>query len=377
MKCIQLFIAALLLAHVPTSFTQQVSELACEDFKPSPAAMERFPDLLGACEAIVERNGELYGKFTAIVRRASFSSATLYLPATDHTFKVSPESSTRVLIGNEKVRVRDLQRGQEIHIYLAASEFGKPDIEEVVLLSDQNILVATATEPAPMLPKTASLLPTVGLAGLLLLAVAFVLRRQRLQQAGSSLMGLAMLSACLLGGAPYADAEPGVVVKPGRVVSSVIRTAVIVEAVDRENRQLKLMDATGRRFSTAVGDDVPNFDQIQPRDRIVIEYLDSVAIVVTPHGAPEAGQGMAVEVAAEGEKPAIGTVETFMIKAEVLKLNLTQRQATLRYEDGTIDTISVASDVPLELVEVGDEVRFRVTRAMALSVRKVGDAAGR
>ena len=79
MKLIQLLIAALLLTHVPVSSAQELSELACEDFKPSPEAQARFPDLKGACEAIVERDGELYAKFTAIVRRASgipFASST-------------------------------------------------------------------------------------------------------------------------------------------------------------------------------------------------------------------------------------------------------------------------------------------------------------
>ena len=372
MKLIQVLIGALLLAYGPVSSAQVLSELACEDFRPSPEALARFPDLQGACEAIIERDGELYAKFTAIVRRATGSSATLYLPATDHTFRVSPEASARVLLGGRKTRVRELQRGQEIHIYLAVSEFSKPDIQEVVLISERNVLITTLVEPAAMLPKTASHLPTLGLAGLLLLAFAFLLRQQRLRQARQSLMGLALLATGLLGGVPSAEAESPVAVRPGRITTSVIRTGAIVEAVDRETRQLKLIDASGRRFSTMVGDEVVNFDQIQPRDRIVMEYLDSVAIIVTPHGAPESGQGIAVEVAGEGEKPAIAAVETIMVKAEVLELNLSQRRATLRYEDGTIDTINVASDVPLELVEVGDEVRFRVTHAVAISVRKVG-----
>jgi hypothetical protein len=372
MKPFYAVFAALIIGFAPPSFAQQVSELACADFKPSPAALERFPDLIGACEAIVEREGELYGKFTAVVRRVRGSTATLHLPATDHTFNVSPDSATRVLVEGRKTRVRDLVRGQEIHIYLAVSEFAKPDIEEVMLVTESNILLTTEIQPAPMLPKTASLLPAIGLAGLVFLGVGFLFRRQRLASGGPSLLGLAVLSFSLAGGAPAVEADSHVVVKPGRITTSLIRTAAIVEAVDMETRQLKLIDASGRRFTTMVGDEVLNFDQIQPRDRIVMEYLDSVAVVVTPHGAPEADQGAAIELAAAGEKPSISAVETFMIKAEVLELNLTQRQATLQYEDGRVETINVASDVPMELVEVGDEVRIRVTHALAVSVRKVG-----
>ncbi|MCX2980105.1 hypothetical protein EYC98_04405 [Halieaceae bacterium IMCC14734] len=372
MKPFYALIAALLIGIAPPSFAQQMSELACADFKPSPEALERFPDLIGACEAIVEREGELYGKFTAEVRRVRGSTATLYLPATDHTFKVSPDSAARVLVEGRKTRVRDLVRGQEIRIYLAVSEFAKPDIEEVILVTESNILVTTEIEPAPMLPKTASLLPTIGLAGLVFLGAALLFRRQRLTNSGNTLLGLAVLSLSLAGVSPAVEADSHVAVKPARITTSVIRTAAIVEAVDMEMRQLKLIDASGRRFTTKVGDEVINFDQIQPRDRIVMEYLDSVAIVVTPKGTPEAAQGVAVEVAAEGEKPSISTVETFMVKADVLKLNLTKRQATLQYEDGSVETIHVSSDVPMELVEVGDEVRIRVTHALAVSVRKVG-----
>jgi hypothetical protein len=366
-------LATLLMTLATMSSAQEISQLACEDFKPSPEALTRFPDLKGACEAIIERNGELYAKFTAIVRRASNRSVTLHLPATDHTFRITPDASARVSIGGRQTRVRDLTRGQEIHIYLATSEFGKPDIEEVVLFSDTNVLIAVQMEPVPMLPRTASLLPTLGLAGLALLLFAALMRRQRLSHYRQTLSGLFLATVCLVAPTPDAMADSHVAVKPGRLITSMIRTAAIVEAVDHETRKLKLIDASGRRFTTSVGEEVTNFDEIEPRDRIVMEYMDSIAIVVMPAGAPEADQGMMAEAAGEGQKPALRVAESYMVKATVLELNLTERRATLHYEDGSVDSIKVADDVPLELVEVGDEVRFRVTHAIAVSVRKVGD----
>ena len=115
---------------------------------------------------------------------------------------------------------------------------------------------------------------------------------------------------------------------------------------------------------------VRNFDQIEPRDRIVTEYLESVAILVAPAGAPTMGSGAAVELAPLGAKPGVTAVETFVVKATVESLNLTDRIATLRYEDGSMRTIKVADDVPLDLVDIGDEVRLRITNAVAISVRK-------
>ena len=156
--------------------------LTCDDFVATQEALERFPDLVGACEAVVERNGELYGLFRAVVRRAGSRSVTLYLPVTDHTFRVEPEADARVLIGGRKVRPRDLQRGEEIRIYLAAQAFSTPDIEEVAFVTESELIIEHPVVAAPALPTTASPWPALGLASLALIGVGFVLRRVRLSR---------------------------------------------------------------------------------------------------------------------------------------------------------------------------------------------------
>jgi hypothetical protein len=154
--------------------------LSCVDFRPTEEALARFPNLIGACEAVVERDGQLYGKFRAVVRRASGRSVTLYLPATDHTFTVEPQPDARVLIGNRKVRPRDLQRGDEISINLAAQAFSTPDIDEVTLVTEAELMVEHPAAPAAALPATASPLPLALLASLALLGLGSGLRlRQR------------------------------------------------------------------------------------------------------------------------------------------------------------------------------------------------------
>ena len=154
--------------------------LTCSDFNPTPEALERFKDLKGACEAVVERNGELYGRFKAVVRRASGRSVTLYLPATDHTFRVQPDSEMRVLMGGKKVRPRDLQRGDEIRIYLSTTAFSTPDIEEITLVTETEAVVTHPVVPEPALPTTASPWPNLALISLGLLAFGYALRRFRL-----------------------------------------------------------------------------------------------------------------------------------------------------------------------------------------------------
>jgi uncharacterized protein (TIGR03382 family) len=160
--------------------------LSCDDFKPTPEALERFQNLEGACEAVVERNGELYGQFKAVVRRASSRSVVLYLPATDHTFTVNPKSDARVLLGGKKVRTRNLARGQEIQIYLRVASFSTPDIQEIILVSDSEVMIQHMVTPVAALPTTASPWPTVALASVMLLGLGWLIRRRRLtQQAGA------------------------------------------------------------------------------------------------------------------------------------------------------------------------------------------------
>ena len=159
--------------------------------------------------------------------------------------------------------------------------------------------------------------------------------------------------------------------KPMRAVSTLIKTAAIVEAVNKSTREIKLIDARGNRFSMIADDSVRNFDQIDPRDRIVVEYLESIAIVVAPAGfEPLFGEGTAVTVAPEGDKPGITGVDTHVVVATIAALNRGDRLVTLETEDGEVRTIKVSEDAHLDMVDVGDQVRLRLTRAVAIKVVK-------
>ena len=131
-----------------------VSELTCADFLPTPEALERFPDLAGACESVIERDGELFGLFRAIVRSPGNRTTVLYIPATDKTVRINPDSDSRVVINGRKLRPSQLERGQEIRIYLSVNEFAKPNVTEVVLVSETDALIEHVVEPVAALPTT-------------------------------------------------------------------------------------------------------------------------------------------------------------------------------------------------------------------------------
>ncbi len=301
---------------VGSANAQEMTALSCNDFRPTNEAIERYPNLVGACEGIVERNGELYVQFGAVIRRVIGNNVTLHLPATNKTYTARPDPSMRVLVDGKKVRPRDLTRGQEIRIYMAVNAFSKPDIEEVAFLSEQDVVVNVTIVEA---------------------------------QDSSAAREVQV---------------------PGRVMTSTVRSTAIVEAINKETREIKLIDANGKRYPIVASDLVRNFDQIEPRDRIVVEYLESIAVFVVPPDAPELGDAMAVEVAALGDKPGVKAADTFMIKATIEALNITDRIAMLRTETGEVRSVKLSKQVPLDKIDIGDEVRLRVTQAMAVSVKK-------
>jgi Cu/Ag efflux protein CusF len=287
---------------------QEMTQLSCKDFVPTQEARERFPDLAGACEGVVERDGELYGLFRAEVRRVRGNNITLHLPATDHTFTVRPDPATRVKFGNKNVRPRDLLRGQEIRIYLSASQFSKPDVDEIAFVTESDVVLDV----------------------------------------------------------PIDDVSS--VSLPGRVITSTERQEAIVESVNKETREIRVVDSNGKMHTFVAGNMVANFDQIEPRDRIVTEYLESVAVFVAPAGTPALGDMGLVEVAPLGEKPGVAVADTFMVAATIDAIDTDARTVTLRGEDGFQTVFRVADDVNLGDFTVGDEVRMRVTQAVAISV---------
>jgi hypothetical protein len=301
------FILAVVLLSLDVN-AQEMTGLSCRDFIPTEEARQRFPDLAGACEGIVERDGELYGLFRAEIRRVYGNRITLHLPATDHTFTVRPDPSARVLVDGKKIRPIDLATRQEVRIYLSAREFAKPDVEEVAFVTESDFLVDVPID------------------------------------------------------------ELSTVSVPGRVVTSTARREAIVESVNRETREIKVVDADGRIHSFVAGDMVANFDQIEPRDRIVTEYLESVAVFIAPKGALALGDAGLVEVAPLGEKPGLMMADTYMVAATIDAIDVSERMVTLRDEEGFQTTIDVADDVDMDGFKVGDEVRIRVTEAVAISV---------
>jgi hypothetical protein len=163
MKLIKTLVVACAFSAVSAYAVDPVkSETTCaevgEKYAVTAEAKERFADLIGTCEGIYEINGAMYARTQAIVRRSMGRTVRLYLPATDHTFDVTAESDGRVWIGGRKVRPRDLNRGDEIGIYLSLDKFTEERVTEIAMVTEDG----SADEVVTVEVVEVAALPTTG-----------------------------------------------------------------------------------------------------------------------------------------------------------------------------------------------------------------------
>lgn len=162
----------------------QLSDTSCEqlgeNLELTQEAKDRFADLIGTCEGVYSIDGHLYTRTQAIIRKKARGKVTLYLPATDHTFQVSPDPKGYVWVGGRKVRARSLNRGDRLGIYLSVEKFTQKKVDEVYFAAADDSteeIVATPVEEIAALPTTASSLPLLALLSALLLGFGLLLRR--------------------------------------------------------------------------------------------------------------------------------------------------------------------------------------------------------
>lgn len=140
----------------------QLSDVTCEQlgeqFELTAEAKERFADLKGSCEGVYTVDGALYARAGAVVRTVRGRTVRLYVPATDHTFEVTADPSGRVHVGSRKMRVRDLQRGDEIGIYISVDRFANERVTEIALATEDS----SAEEIVTVEVVEVAALPTTG-----------------------------------------------------------------------------------------------------------------------------------------------------------------------------------------------------------------------
>jgi hypothetical protein len=167
-----------------------IAQGSCGDIVFSRDITSRFPRVRDACLEIVERKGQPYAHFKARITRVSGDTVGAEFKQPDGSYsravQFQPEPNARVRIAGQTYRYRDLSPGQELDVYVPPDRWAfavyEPEVDFVVA---EVVELVALDEPQPALaanlPHTASSLPLVGLAGLLLAGLAAIVRLIRVQ----------------------------------------------------------------------------------------------------------------------------------------------------------------------------------------------------
>jgi len=164
----------------------------CEDVTWSEEALERYPNIASACREVMERDGNYYVRFEGVVRRVADrgNRITIDFEGGDTLTLMPPENLSLTIDGRQRAP-RDLLPGDELTFFvpqdqLAATFFaGQPETaepQEVPIEDSEVITLAQADDiesEEPQLPRTAGLLPFVGLGGIALTGFGALLTLRR------------------------------------------------------------------------------------------------------------------------------------------------------------------------------------------------------
>lgn len=146
----------------------------------------QFPEAPNACLDIATREGKQYAHFKGEIVSVSGSQvrARFKLPNGQYsqTYAFTPKSGSRVKIAGQTYRFSELQKGQELDVYIPPDrwEFEVPETENFAAAPVETYRVTTVTVGS--LPHTASEVPLVGLLSVVLLTLGtgLTLIRRRL-----------------------------------------------------------------------------------------------------------------------------------------------------------------------------------------------------
>ena len=165
-------------ASVDRSFTATGEN--CMQVNWSQETLAKHPKIAAACKAVLQRNGKFYVKFDAEVKKVADAGRQVTVDVDrGSTLTLTPREGATVLIDGKKTPVSKLRPGDQLTFYIPEDRFTTTmtvetptPAEEVPIIEPPAPVeqVAMTTTDYSAMPHTASPLPLLGLAGLLLLA---------------------------------------------------------------------------------------------------------------------------------------------------------------------------------------------------------------
>jgi hypothetical protein len=179
-----------------------------------------------------------------------------------------------------------------------------------------------------------------------------------------TILAIALTAGLTLTAGVACSAEPE---GRGQVATRVLEITATVFAVDHETRMVTLLVPGGEKITIKADNRVKNLAQVEPGDRLKVEYYESLALRL---GAPDdQGAAAAVAIAPHGAKPGVAALETIRLEATVVAIDHENRRVTLKGPLGNTRVLPVHEDAgDLHRIKIGDPVTADYTVGVAVAV---------
>ena len=182
----------------------------------------------------------------------------------------------------------------------------------------------------------------------------------------------------LLSGYAFADHHEGDR-KPAMFAGQTSTMEAVVEAIDHEARLVTLRKQDGTSVTFTPSPEVRNLDQVSAGDILHVEYSQSINIEVVGaeglEGVEPAAAGMsAMTRSEEGEMPGMAAVDTQILLARVVDINVPNMTYKLEFPDGAVNEYRAMVRENLEAADVGDMVAIEITESVIAVVEAVNPA---
>jgi translation elongation factor P/translation initiation factor 5A len=185
----------------------------------------------------------------------------------------------------------------------------------------------------------------------------------------AALLALGVLVAC-----ESPSEQPKIATAPQKSVVEETREVVAtVEEIDLAERHVTLLAPDGRRMSMVVDEQVPNLDQVEVGDQVVVRYREELAVQLKEPGMPaKAGEVTASATEAPaGSKPAAEVTRQVATTVTIDAVDSTGPTVSFTGPDGILHMIRVQDPGMQEFargLKPGDEVDITYSEALAVSI---------
>ena len=187
---------------------------------------------------------------------------------------------------------------------------------------------------------------------------------------------VALFSMTAFAAAPNEEAasasEDVVMEKPSLFASQSRTVSAVVEAIDHETRVVTVRKPDGEEITFTASEEARNLPQVQVGDVLVAEYVESLSIqVVADDGmGTDAAKMAAVGRAEEGAMPGVAAMDSSVVVAKVVEINLDANTFKLAGPDGVVEEFVARNPDNLRRADVGDLVVITTTEAIAVTVER-------